>query len=552
MKRFIFALILMLSAGRVLAGDNLAARVVILANSRLPESMRLAEFYADKRQVPRANIIALPMPEGESITWREFIDQIYQPAQDELHARGWLSGTSSTLLDAFGRKRYGFTANKISYLVVCRGVPLRIFNDPVMLDEKRRATTAAHFYTNEASVDGELSLLARSNYDTLAMVQNPLLANDTPSIFDLEAVVKVSRLDGPTQESARNLVTSAIEAENIGLIGRYYVDIGGPHAHGDKWLEQTADVLGALGYDGVVDKAGGTFPLEARFDAPALYFGWYVGGVNGPFLSPELRFPPGAIALHIHSFSAVTVRSDSAAWVGPLVARGVAATVGNVFEPYLELTHRPNLLIKALAEGKNWGDALYYSLPALSWKCVAIGDPLYQPFKVSLEQQEKNQAKLPHYLSPYVTIRRANLLIKQDRLSEAIALLKAEVKKHPDFVLNLALAKALIAFGQPKEAVDTLAFVSFMPSIRPVEWPLMREVAALLAANDARPVALKIYVMLANAKPPSVEALKDLLIEARKVADAARDMKLSLEFARELNELSQPPPAPATPTPGSP
>ena len=55
----------------------------------------------------------------------------------------------------------------------------------------------------------------------------------------------------------------------------------------------------------------------------------------------------GAVALHIHSFSAPTLRSDSAGWCGPFVARGVTATVGNVFEPYLDLTHRPNLLLQA-------------------------------------------------------------------------------------------------------------------------------------------------------------------------------------------------------------
>ena len=95
------------------AGD-LAARVVILANSRDAESVALAEFYAGQRDVPRANIIALPLPAEESITWRVFIDQVYQPVQDELYRRGWLEGTASSLLDQLGRKRYGFTGHRIS------------------------------------------------------------------------------------------------------------------------------------------------------------------------------------------------------------------------------------------------------------------------------------------------------------------------------------------------------------------------------------------------------------------------------------------------------
>ena len=77
------------------------------------------------------------------------------------------------------------------------------------------------------------------------------------------------------------------------------------------------------------------------------------------------------------------------------MARGVTATVGNVFEPFLDFTHRPNLLLRALSQGKTFGDAVYYALPALSWQAVAIGDPLYRPFKVSLEDQEQQSARLP-------------------------------------------------------------------------------------------------------------------------------------------------------------
>ena len=109
-------LLLALGVGRLLAEGDAAARVVILANSRQAESVRLAEFYAEKRGVPPANIVALPLPESESITWREFIDQIYQPLQDELYRRHWIEGTASSLLDRLGRKRYGLTDRKSTRL----------------------------------------------------------------------------------------------------------------------------------------------------------------------------------------------------------------------------------------------------------------------------------------------------------------------------------------------------------------------------------------------------------------------------------------------------
>jgi uncharacterized protein (TIGR03790 family) len=517
--------------------EDLADRIVILANSRQPESVRLAEFYAEKRAVPAANIIALPLPEAETITWREFIDQVWQPLQDELLQRGWIEGTSSHLLDRLGRRRYAPTANRISFLVVCRGVPLRIFNDPTLLEEKPVRKVAPELNKNEAAVDAELSLLAQGGHEIAAMVPNPLFANDRPLSLDAGMVVKVSRLDGPTWESARHLVTSALEAERTGLLGRYYADLKGPHAEGDEWLKATEKQLQELGFDGDTEATGATYGVAARFDAPALYFGWYAGNLNGPMTREGFAFPPGAVALHIHSFSAPTLRSADSSWCGPLVARGVAATVGNVFEPYLSLTHRPHFLLRALSQGKNFGDAVYYSLPALSWQAVAIGDPLYRPFKISLEQQLGARDRLPPALASYAELRLANLLVRQGKPAEARTLLQALMRQRPGLAVALSLAKLAVAQNDPAAVVATLGFAPALKTVRPEDWGLFREIAGLLAIHGARPAALQVYANMARAKAPAPDALKALLTEARATADAAGDLKQSLEFARQLSEL---------------
>jgi uncharacterized protein (TIGR03790 family) len=539
MRRLIVILWLGLSASWAGAADDLAGRVIILANSRQSESVRLAEFYADARGIPRGNIIGLPMAGEETLTWRQFIDQIYQPLQDELYARGRLEGTSSSLVDSIGRKRYSFTSHDLSYLVVCRGVPLRIMNDPTQTDQKPQSGPKSPFATNEGAVDAELSLLAKSGYETASFVPNPLFNSRRPATFDAQMIVKVSRLDGPSWKSARQLVTSALTAEKQGLIGRYYVDLKGPHKDGDTWLAEAGKVIERLGYDGVVDEKRATFGDDARFDAPAFYFGWYASHANGPFKQPDFQFPPGAIALHIHSYSATTLRSETSGWTGPLIARGVTATVGNVFEPYLQLTHRPDVLMKALAEGKTLGDAFYHALPALSWKCIAIGDPLYRPFKVSLEEQSTSEATLPPGMSSYVTLRRAQLLEQESGPQAALALLKTAAKTHPDIVLSVAIAQNLIAAKKPKEAIHELAYVTLLPSIRPKDWGIIREVAELQSKHGAKPAALKLYEKLARTTPPSTEALKSMLTKARSDADAAGDLERSLEFARQLNAFTE-------------
>ncbi len=72
---------------------------------------------------------------------------------------------------------------------------------------------------------------------------------------------------------------------------------------------------------------------------------------------------------------------------------------------------------------------------------------------------------------------------------------------------------------------------------------MWREIAGMLATNGARPAALQVYASLARTSAPTPEAQKALLVEARQTADAAGDLELSREFARQLAELESPPPA---------
>ena len=56
-----------------------AERVVIVANSNDPESVELARYYADRRDIPRANIVSLDLPAGEEIDWHQYVERLYSP-----------------------------------------------------------------------------------------------------------------------------------------------------------------------------------------------------------------------------------------------------------------------------------------------------------------------------------------------------------------------------------------------------------------------------------------------------------------------------------------
>lgn len=538
-SKLIFALWLGL-ATVARADDNPAARVIVLANSDDPDSVRIARHYAEARGVPAANLIALKMPLVETITWREFIATIWQPLQDDLMRDKWIDAIPMALTDPVGRRKYAASGHRIAALVVCRGVPLKIEHDRALFVETPPLTLPGAFRTNAGAVDSELSLLAQPNYPINAFVPNPLFQKEHPTRFDRAQVVEVARLDGPTVEDALALVDRALTAERAGLAGRAYVDIGGIHATGDAWLETVVKELDALGFDTSVDRAPATMPATARCDAPALYFGWYAGDLNGPFALPGFQFPPGAIALHIHSYSAHTLHSPTAGWTGPLVGHGATATVGNVFEPYLEFTHRPDLLLHALAGGATLADAAYYALPALSWQTVLIGDPLYRPFAVPLIEQGKNLARLSPGLAGYVILRQMRLLDAADRRAEATALARLAQREVPSLAVGVALARRLAEAGDPSGAANALGFAALLKSFPTDQWALAREAAVELdtCGQPARAVAL--WRTLLGCAGMTDELRAAWLGDAWKAAREARDLAQAEAWQNELDRLGVP------------
>ncbi len=100
---------------------------------------------------------------------------------------------------------------------------------------------------------------------------------------------------------------------------------------------------------------------------------------------------PGAVAVHIHSFSASTLHDEKANWAGPLLAKGAAATIGNVYEPYLQLTAHLDVFNDRLLHGFTFAESAYMSVQALSWMSVMVGDPLYRPYATWVGIEEKGE-----------------------------------------------------------------------------------------------------------------------------------------------------------------
>lgn len=521
----------------MVSGADGAARVVLVTNRADPDSQRIAEHYALRRGVPVENIISLEMPTAQTITWREFVLTVWQPLQDELVNRGWIDSVAMSLHDEYGRRKMAFSGHTMSYLIVCRGVPLRIKNEPTLVSTVKGMPDSPQLRTNRSSVDSELSLLAVGNYNINSFVPNPLYRKESPQRLILESVVRVSRLDGPSAKDVFGMIDGAIEAERNGLIGRVYVDTQGPYPQGERWLKLTAEEFEKRHFPTTQRDEKGTFPIGARFDAPAIYAGWYTSNVNGPFTLPGFRFAPGAIAMHIHSYSAHTLRSDSQAWCGPLLARGAAATVGAVYEPYLDFMHHPDLLFKGLAQGMTLGEAAYYSLPTLSWQNVLVGDPLYRPFQRSLTEQWIRRDEISPRLFPYLVLREMERLKSAGLTADALILARSEQKERPSLPVGLALAQILAEQGDAVGAARALGFAHYLKKLDVNSWGLLAATVPFLTAGDSVKEGVEVYRhLLAQKLAPKTLRLQ-WLEDGIKVAHAADDMRQAIDWENEKTRL---------------
>ena len=362
--------------------------VAVLFNSKLPESEAVAEHYAKLRGVPAGHLIGLPLSDGHTISRREFTTKLEQPLAAELVKRKLLDGKTAS----------------IRYLVLCWGVPIRVDKDD-SLNEEGRSQAAAPLRRNEASVDSELAMLPqlgqlRKRY---GIVTNPTFRQtDAKQISPANGLLMVARLDGPSPELANRLVERAIAAETNGLWGRAYIDLRGitvgQFKVGDDQFRKVVEIMRRSGFATVVDEKQETLPVGFPASHIAFYAGWYGINVEGVFAESTVEFMPGAIAYHLHSFNGSMIRDAHARWIGPFINKGVTATFGTVYEPYLELTpDQPLFFSRLIQSGFTFGEAGYAATRALSWQTVFVGDPLYRPFGKSPEQlkAELEQKKSP-------------------------------------------------------------------------------------------------------------------------------------------------------------
>lgn len=355
------------------------ANVLVVINSASAASETIGRQYAVRRGVPHHNLCAIQLPVSESITREVFDTQIERPIWKCIATRQ--------------------AHDRILYIVLTKDVPLRIEGS-----DGRSGT--------RASVDSELTLLYRRRTDTpvpiVGFVPNPYYASTAapadvaPFSHRTHDIYLVTRLDGYTVDDALALIERASTATPGGLF------VLEPRAAAadlmpNRWLAAAAEQLAARGFADRIVNGAAKRPAEG-----STVLGYYSWGSNEERRRDRsvMAFQPGALAGMFVSTDGRTFKEPPPSWqpgeieafagssdslIGNLIRAGITGVSGNVDEPYLDASVRPDILFPAYVGGRNLAESFYAAMPYLSWQAIIVGDPLCAPFSqtpVSSEEMD--------------------------------------------------------------------------------------------------------------------------------------------------------------------
>lgn len=399
-----------LSLSRNIPTHPESTKVLVIANQNSPASLRIAQYYIQRRGIPRENFLTLDLPDStllpffESVTYPAYQEMVEQPIRRFLERNQLV--------------------NQIRYIVLTRGVPLRIKQVPYPLVEGHPSAQDQSIDSTLAALDYKSAPFGIKDPDYKRMTGKEIYGMLTPNLywrqtypFDhrLTGGYLVTRLDGFTEADARTLVDRALSPRpslkgtvlldpvnnNESSDANQIVDIFDPEVCTPKVIPHCvphpAAMVEASGRDVNNDLRISTQQLRSSFpqlqvlSAPpntfakaTNLFGYMSWGSNDSSFDPKtyhsLRFLPGAIADTVVSSSGRTFfpTKTGQSLIGDLIAaaEGVTGVRGYVDEPELQGMGSATILFDRYFKGSNLATAYYQSMRFVGWRTIILGDPL--------------------------------------------------------------------------------------------------------------------------------------------------------------------------------
>jgi hypothetical protein len=193
-------LLLLVSCSRSLAQPSLPAVTIVVYNSSVPESVELAQFYAQKRGIAKDHLVGLRCSREEEISRDEYDKTIRDPLREVFRKRRWWSTAGE------GEETRVLT-NSIFFVALIKGMPMKIRPAEAYPGDKAGSPPLGD--RNDASVDSELVVLARHGPVVSGAVNNPYYKSYRRiTEFTGAPLLLVSRLDAPSGATVRRMITT--------------------------------------------------------------------------------------------------------------------------------------------------------------------------------------------------------------------------------------------------------------------------------------------------------------------------------------------------------
>jgi uncharacterized protein (TIGR03790 family) len=342
------------------AAGQTPQNVLIVVNDNSPLSKEIGEYYARRRAVPAKNICHIQASTEEEIRRLDFDGEIQAPVAKCLQSGGLVES--------------------ILYIVTTGGVPLKIHGTDGMGGDA-------------ASVDSELTLLysdiKKGPHAIAATVPNPFFGEKNAKFGHPQfPMYLVTRLAAYDFDGVKAIIDRAQHPVNR---GKFVIDMAGDgNTQGESWLKDAANLLPkdrvvldettkvltkqteVIGYAswGSNDKA-----RHERF----LNFQWLPGAIMTEFVSTNGRTfkkPPDGWNISDWGSKPLWWEGAPQTLTADYLLEGATGASGHVYEPYLIMTPRPELLLPAYYSGRNLAESYYLAIPRLSWQNIVVGDPL--------------------------------------------------------------------------------------------------------------------------------------------------------------------------------
>lgn len=356
--------------------------LLFLYNLNVIGSLEVAEYYAEKRNIPYQNILGLYAPEPLIVDYEipiskeEFEDSILDPILNYLSNHTGSNSVSGS--------------SEIFIIVLGYGFPLSYIED-------------------DGNVISIASRLHRLHYEYEPKLGNPTYDRQGSWKFydetDNEQVYITAIIDGPTAAAAKKIIDRSIDVDNqIHIAGKIYIDPYGLNET-EQQIQYETDILdfvnnssASLGLElvsTVKDTRFHTDPTVSFLKNDSFYWGWAQSSYSKDlFLNQNQRRvflynadDQGLSKLHyLSDLNNVFDPDGSDPWANLAinVEPGYAATAGTVTNPgeYSDQIIgedaflRPRPFFESLQRGASLGEAYLFSVPSVNWKNALVGDPL--------------------------------------------------------------------------------------------------------------------------------------------------------------------------------